>query len=220
MKLFAATIHVLINAETQGEACDALGMLMRQEIDFSALAGTLIVHDWSYVREQAGDEWPKAIELPDDWCALNEIERHDAGLPNVQDVMDRALPRNMIDIGAVVARIINAYDAKLDDASDPQSPDGDDYNAVLREIQDAISENAKNDQRRFLFAVQYWNDAGDLMHSEFVDYAECPDLDTVEKEAREFAGEDLRYETIDKWSVTIDGPMRVSNAPPVEVEAS
>lgn len=214
MKLFAATINVLINAETQGDACDALGHLMREDGVTKPQGEKLIVHDWSYVREQAGEEWPMAVELSDEWCALNERERAEAKLDSVNDVVERAIGRAAPDGDLLaLARLVNAFleDGRPDDQRTYAELE------LMRASARAIIKvtapsNRKPDDRRFFFAVRYWND-NDLMHSEIVDFGECPDLGTVAREAREMAGEQFRYETIDKWSVTIDGPMRVSNAP-------
>lgn len=66
-RAYLATIHVLIPAEDQGEACDAIAETMRP---LSLLYGNGSFIDWQHATE-AG---PVAVELPDGFVADDEAD--------------------------------------------------------------------------------------------------------------------------------------------------
>lgn len=96
MKLYAATVHLLINATSRGVAVDTLNSLLTETGMWPR--GDHVLWDWSFISEQAGDAWPKAIELPDDFFDQNETEREDAGLPSVTDIVEREADAPMGDL--------------------------------------------------------------------------------------------------------------------------
>jgi hypothetical protein len=75
MRAFIATVDLVIRAQTWAQACDALTSLLSETGMYTSPDPAL--HDWSYIPSQRDDDtdWPKEIELPENWLERPEEDR-------------------------------------------------------------------------------------------------------------------------------------------------